>query len=137
MYSGAAASVFGRMIKALGGPADFLERLTNYLPQAPLIIPVSAPHSGYVGHMAVRNIGLTMVSLKAGLQRTSDTIGLRSVVQRGDWVEAGAPLAFLHAVDEVSAVFAQQQLIAAIQLLPQPPEAVPVVLDTVVMKNEM
>ena len=90
--------------------------------------------------MAVRNIGLTMVSLKAGRQCASDAIdlriGLRSVVQRGDWVEAGAPLAFLHAVDEVSAVVAQQQLIAAIQLLPQPPETVPVVLDTVVMKNE-
>ncbi len=140
LYSGAAATVFGHMVTALGGPADFLERAADHLPRAPLVIPIPAPKSGYVGAMAVRDIGLALVRLKAGRQRVSDAIdlrvGLHAVVQRGDWVEAGAPLAFLHAVDSDSAALAQQQLIAAIQLLPQPPEAMPLVLDTIISQGE-
>jgi|GEM_PF-4181874 thymidine phosphorylase len=49
LYSGVAANIFGRMIKVLGGPTDFLECVTDYLPQTPLIIPVLASY----GHITV------------------------------------------------------------------------------------
>ncbi len=39
--SGKAAEVFGRMVAALGGPADFLERTDHHLPSAPVTLPVA------------------------------------------------------------------------------------------------
>ena len=40
--SGKAAEVFARMVSALGGPKDFVERAAHYLPAAPIIVPVKA-----------------------------------------------------------------------------------------------
>src|SRR5690606_23937760 len=37
LSSGRAADVFGRMVSALGGPADFVDKYETYLPQAPVI----------------------------------------------------------------------------------------------------
>src|SRR6185295_3932121 len=39
LESGAAAERFARMVSALGGPADFIERVEDYLPTAPVIRP--------------------------------------------------------------------------------------------------
>ena len=46
--SGKAAEVFGRMVAALGGPADFLERTDHHLPSAPVTLPVPPLHDGYL-----------------------------------------------------------------------------------------
>ncbi|RYE85932.1 MAG: thymidine phosphorylase, partial [Hyphomicrobiales bacterium] len=45
---GRAAEVFGRMVAALGGPADFVERFGAYLPKAEIIRDVGAAAGGYV-----------------------------------------------------------------------------------------
>jgi thymidine phosphorylase len=44
--SGAAAERFARMVAALGGPADLMERPNTYLAAAPVVVPVPAPRAG-------------------------------------------------------------------------------------------
>ena len=133
--SGAAAEVFSRMITALGGPVDFIDRSAHYLPQAASQHDIIAPRSGYVGEMAVRDIGITMVSLKAGRHKASDTIdpsvGLSRVVQRGDYIEQGQPLARLHYTDHDTLAIAQDSIINAIKLTEQQPEVMPLIIDRV------
>ncbi len=47
---GAAAEVFARMVAALGGPADLLDRPAHYLTEAPIVQPVYAEAGRGAGH---------------------------------------------------------------------------------------
>ena len=88
LNQGRAAQVFARMVAGLGGPTDLLEKPQHYLPQAPIVKPILASHSGYVCAMDVRAIGLSLVTLKAGRSRADDAIdhavGLSGMAQIGD-----------------------------------------------------
>jgi hypothetical protein len=64
--SGAALDHFARMVAALGGPTDFVERCSHYLPSAPVQMEILAPHSGWVAGMATRDIGLLIIELGGG-----------------------------------------------------------------------
>ncbi len=101
LQSGAAADVFARMVSALGGPADFIERYADYLPAAPVILPVPAPKAGRVWGMDARGIGLAVIGLGGGRVRADQNIdhavGFTALVGVGAPVEAGAPLAMVHA----------------------------------------
>ena len=46
--SGAAAEKFAKMVVALGGSADLMERPDAYLTAAPVVKPVAAPRAGSV-----------------------------------------------------------------------------------------
>ncbi len=98
---GRAAAVFSRMVAALGGPGDFIERMEAYLPKAPVELPVKATESGYVTAIATRDIGLAVVSLGGGRSRADDTIdhsvGISRIVPVGAEVAAGETLALVHA----------------------------------------
>jgi thymidine phosphorylase len=99
--SGKAAEVFARMVSALGGPNDFVERAANYLPAAPVTVPVEAPQDGFVSSIATRDIGLVVVALGGGRTRPQDpvdhAVGLTRIVPIGAEVRKGEPLAFVHA----------------------------------------
>jgi thymidine phosphorylase len=99
--SGKAAETFGRMVAALGGPADFVERSEAYLPRALIVQPVQAHRSGYVGAIATREIGLAVVTLGGGRTRPEDTVdhavGLTELMPVGAEVGEGEPLALAHA----------------------------------------
>ena len=78
----------------------FLRILKNpliHLTPPPIVKAIPANKSGYITSMDVRKIGLSLVSLKAGRVKSSDTIdhsiGLSGVVQIGQFVSAGDPLA--------------------------------------------
>jgi thymidine phosphorylase len=105
--SGRAAAVFGRMVAALGGPADFVERPEKYLPSAPVERAVAAPRDGFVTGIATRGIGLAVVTLGGGRRRPEDRIdpavGLSRLVPIGAEVRAGEALALVHARDEAGA----------------------------------
>ena len=51
--------------------------------------------------------------------------------KRGDAVEAGEPLAEIHARDERSAAEAAAAVLAAYELADEPPRARPIVLETI------
>jgi thymidine phosphorylase len=137
--SGAAAEHFARMVAALGGPADLIERPNSYLPSAPVVVPVPAPRAGVLSAMHTRDIGLAVVELGGGRRKATDAIdprvGLSRVQPLGTRLAADEPLAFVHAADQASAERAVAQLQAACSITDldgaSPWQATPCVVDTV------
>ncbi len=136
--SGAAAERFARMVAALGGPGDLLERPDAYLSAAPVHVPVPAPRSGILSAMQTRDVGLTVVELGGGRHRAEDTIdarvGLSQVQPLGARLAAGDPIAWVHAADAASAARAVAQVLAACTLVDDDGAdwtSTPCVLDTV------
>jgi thymidine phosphorylase len=117
LTSGRAAEVFGRMVAAQGGPADFVEHWPGYLPGAPVIRPIPAPRAGTISSVDGQALGLTVVALGGGRQRESDvvdpSVGLTGLLTLGDRVEAGQPLGMVHAADEAGAEAAIARAAAA------------------------
>jgi thymidine phosphorylase len=120
LADGTALERFARMVAELGGPTDFVERSTRHLVAAPVCESVPAPRSGWVDHMATRDIGLLVIGLGGGRRVATDRVdhrvGLSGMVQRGQRVEAGAPLAMVHAasVDAAQVAIARLQALVAI-----------------------
>jgi thymidine phosphorylase len=127
LEQGHAAERFARMVHALGGPTDLLERPDAHLAAAPLLLPVPALRSGVVAAHATRDIGVAVIELGGGRRQASDTIdhrvGLSRVVAPGSVVQAGDPLAWVHAADAPSAeraVVALQRHITVADAAPAP-----------------
>lgn len=133
LNQGRAAQVFARMVAGLGGPQDLLEKPQHYLPQAPIVKPILASHSGYVCAMDVRAIGLSLVTLKAGRSKADDAIdyavGLSGMVQIGDYIEQGQPLAVAHVRNDNQLALINQELVNLIQLEPDAPRLEPLVKE--------
>ncbi|RUO35731.1 thymidine phosphorylase [Aliidiomarina sanyensis] len=131
--SGKAAEVFGKMVHALGGPADFVERYDHYLPKAPVIMPVYADAPGYVTQVATRELGLVVVSLGGGRTNPEDAVdhavGLSQLASIGSYVDQDKPLAMIHARDEAAAAMAAVELKASIGLSENLPTLDPVVYE--------
>ena len=103
LADGSAAERFGRMVAALGGPADFVERPADYLPQArrrPTGFPGQA---GFVAGMNAKAVGLALVALGGGRKRPDEpidlTVGLTDFCQIGDRVGPDTPLCVIHAAE--------------------------------------
>ncbi|MCV0397900.1 MAG: thymidine phosphorylase [Rhizobiaceae bacterium] len=124
---GRAAETFARMVTALGGPADFIEKAGDYLPRAPAILPVPAPEGGFVAGVATREVGLAVVSLGGGRTRPEDevdhAVGLTSLLPVGSEVHAGEPLAMVHARSEDDAETAIGAVTGAYRLSASRPPA--------------
>ena len=132
--SGAAAERFARMVAALGGPSDLVERPAAYLPAAPIIRPVLPLRPGFVAAIDARAIGLAVLALGGGRHRPGDTIdyatGFDQVAAIGSEVGPDRPLCRLHARDEASAERATVLLRRhAVAIGAAPPPARPVILD--------
>ena len=118
--SGAAAERFARMVSALGGPADLLECPDACLESAPVLTTAIAQRSGFVQRCDCRSLGLTVLGLGGGRSRPTDSIdfavGLSELVQIGDQVEVGQPLAMVHARTAAAAEQAARELQFAYQI---------------------
>jgi len=123
--SGKALEHFARMVSILGGPADFCDKPTSYLPQAGIIRPVYADHSGYVQTMATREIGLSLIKLKGGRIRSDQkldyAVGFADFCQVGDYLDNRHPIAVIHAQNENDFQQSAADLKAAISLTEEPP----------------
>jgi thymidine phosphorylase len=132
LASGAAAERFARMVAGLGGPRDVLHDAR--LPVAPVLRAVPAPRTGYVGTIDVRALGLAVVALGGGRSRPGATVdprvGLASVQAPGAAVQAGDPLALVHAASADAAETAVQAIMAAMPVANAPGPATPLLLDT-------
>ena len=102
--NGKAAETFGRMVAALGGPADFVDNFDDHLEKAAVIRPVYAESAGIVGGMDTRALGMAVVALGGGRLRATDpidyTVGLTDVISLGEKVDKERPLAWVHARTE-------------------------------------
>jgi thymidine phosphorylase len=101
LASGAGAERFGRMVAALGGPADLVERPQRHLPTAPVQQAVAPVEPGVVSRVDARALGLLLIDLGGGRRRAEDAIdvavGLTGVRGVGDAVSKDEPLAIVHA----------------------------------------
>jgi pyrimidine-nucleoside phosphorylase len=128
LRSGAAREFYDRWVRAQGGDPD-----RSVLPRTGIVRPVPAPATGFVQAIATADVGLVAVHLGAGRLRKEDAIdhavGVVCLAKRGDRVEAGAPLAEVHARDEEAAARAVAEVEACYRIGAEAPERKPIVLD--------
>jgi pyrimidine-nucleoside phosphorylase len=126
--SGAARDLYDRWVRAQGG-----DPAREALPRAAVVQAVPAPASGLVEAIATTQVGLAALHLGAGRVRKEDEIdhavGVVCRAKRGERVEAGQPLADVHARDEAAAVRAVAELQACYRIGDEAPEPKPIVLD--------
>ena len=118
--SGRAAERFEAMVAGLGGPSTVLRRGGAKLPRARWRVPVPAPEPGVLVAMDTRAIGLAIVALGGGRARAGDAIdprvGLSDLRPLGSRVQAGEPLAILHATQLADGKAAAQALVSAFRI---------------------
>jgi thymidine phosphorylase len=134
--SGKAAEVFGRMVTALGGPSDLMERPEAHLTAAPIIRAVVAPAHGHVTAIDNRGVGVGVVALGGGRTRAADTIdhavGLTELAGLGQAVRTGDVLAMIHARTEASALSAERAVLAAYAISARPVSRGPLIAERIV-----
>jgi thymidine phosphorylase len=127
---GSALAAYTRWIEAQGGDPD-----EAALPTAQVVEGVPAERSGFVASIGAIDVGLAALRLGAGRRTKDDSIdhavGICCLVKRGDRVEAGQPLAEVHARDGDSAEQARAEVLAAYTLADEPPPEQPIVLETI------
>lgn len=126
LASGAAVEKFAKMVKALGGPADFVEKYEYYLPQAAYQKPIFAEHAGYVSAMDTRAVGLSIIELKGGRTVPGESLdlatGYSEFAQIGDYVDGSKPLAIAHYQTEEQYEKARKNILTAITITDTKPE---------------
>ncbi|MBZ4022720.1 thymidine phosphorylase [Rhodobacter sp. TJ_12] len=127
--SGRAAECFGRMVAALGGPFDFVERFPDRLPAASVILPVPAPRRGYVAKVNGRALGETVVRLGGGRlvagDRINPSVGLSGLAMIGEELGPGEVLCLVHAPNADRAERAIAAVQAAYEISEDAPEEPP------------
>ncbi|MEI8122820.1 MAG: thymidine phosphorylase [bacterium] len=100
LESGEALDVFMKMIRLHGGKTDVIENPRRF-PVAVIRFDFNAPFAGIVMDVDAEKIGRASLILGAGRTQTTDVIdsaaGLSGLMKVGERVEAGQPLATLHA----------------------------------------
>ncbi|MPL75485.1 Thymidine phosphorylase [bioreactor metagenome] len=131
LETGRAAEVFGKMVAALGGPLDFVERYPDRLPSAPVLVPVTAPRAGFVTRVDARALGEAVVRLGGGrlvgTDRIIPSVGLSGLAVIGEEMDAGEPLALVHATTADRAEAAVAAVRAAYGLSAEMPEEPPLI----------
>ena len=133
--SGKALELFARMVSSLGGPKDFCERPSHYLPKAAIVRPVYAETEGYVSAMNTRDIGLSVIGLKGGRvtpeQKLDYATGYTHFCQIGDFVDKQTPLAIVHAQTEAEFAKTADELHRHIKISPTHHGATPCILEKI------
>ena len=135
LAGGAAAEIFGRMVQALGGPADLLERPGAYLEPAPILRPVTASESGYLASCDTRGVGLAVIELGGGRSRPDDGIdhrvGFDRLLPLGARVEKGEEIGRVHAASASDAARGADRLARLYRIAPEAPYALPDILTRI------
>jgi thymidine phosphorylase len=124
LSSGRAAEIFGRMVAALGGPADLVDRPGAHLASAPVVKPCMPPATGRIASIDTRAIGVALIELGGGRSRPEDKIdhrvGFSDFRGLGEEVGPQQPVCLVHAVDGASWSGAADAVRAAIRLTGEP-----------------
>jgi len=131
LSSGRAAEAFARMVAALGGPTDIIDRYDAHLAKAKVVRPVLA--SGVVGAVNARAVGNAIIELGGGRKRVGEmldlSVGFSDIARVGTKLDSGTPMAVIHAASEADAERAEQDLLAAVTLVDSSPPPQPVIHD--------
>jgi thymidine phosphorylase len=135
LASGEAAERFARMVTALGGPADLLEKADAYLPLPEVTVPVRPARAGFIAGEDVRAIGLAIVGMGGGRVRADQAIdhavGFTRVASVGAEVGPDRPLCLVHARTAAQAEAAAAEFRSAVTIADAPPAPTPVVLERI------
>jgi pyrimidine-nucleoside phosphorylase len=127
---GSARALYDRWIRTQGGDPSL-----EALPAAPVVRTVTAARAGTVTSLGAIRVGIAALELGAGRRTKQDSIdhavGIVCRAKRGHAVEAGQPLADVHAADETSAVRASKAVLEAYALGDELPREHPIVLDVI------
>jgi len=133
--AGRALAAARRWVAAQGGDARAVDEPWEVMERAPVQHAVPAPRGGYVEEAGALAIGLAAVRLGAGRSRPGEAVdhavGIVLAAKPGDAVEAGAPLATVHARDTASAWAAAADVAAAYRVGDTPVTVPDVLLETI------
>ena len=135
LSSGKAAEIFGKMVGALGGPNDFIERADGYLPAAKKIEDFPSSSSGYLQSVNGRILGQAVIELGGGRKRKDDrldfSVGLDRFIRIGQKVSRGDSLLRIHASCEGDLERVKNLLSDAFEFSENPLESKPLVFETI------
>lgn len=135
LASGKAAEIFAKMVAALGGPADLLEKPQQYLATAPVVQDILAPSAGYLAYLDTIGLGMAVVRLGGGRSHPSQVIdpavGFSDILPAGTAVKAGDVLARVHAANAEAAQIAKAEYLSALNLTDSAPLLQPLVHHTI------
>ncbi len=134
--SGRAAEIFGRMVAALGGPRDFVDKAERYLPAAPVVRPVRL--NGFLTRVDTRGVGNAIIELGGGRHTIGEaldlSVGFGEFASIGTFLDDDTPLAVVHAPSEDDAKLAEDLLRNACQVGDEAPAEAPVIGEIVTGK---
>ncbi|WP_417259547.1 thymidine phosphorylase [Celeribacter sp.] len=137
LQDGSAAERFGEMVRAMGGPRDFVDLWRDRLPSAPVVRDVTAKDAGYVSGMDGHALGMAVVHLGGGRLKGGDKIdpavGFSNFSMVGDCLGSNDLIATIHARNEADANRAEAAIRAAVTFGTEPPEALPLIYEKVTL----
>ncbi|WP_306519542.1 thymidine phosphorylase [Rheinheimera sp.] len=131
LTSGKAAEIFAKMVAAMGGPADLMEKPQQYLAAAPVVQDILAPQDGFLASSDTVAVGMAVVRLGGGRAHPSQVIdpavGFSDVLALGAKVGKGEVLARVHAASKEAADKASSEYLAALTFSDKAPTLHPIV----------
>lgn len=132
--SGKALEKFKDLISAQGGDASYIDD-TSKFEKAKYIVPVVSEKSGYVKRINAENIGIVAMELGAGRATKESVIDLAVGIvlnkKRGDYVEAGEALAYIHSNHEEKIEKAKNDIIKNYELVSEYKDDIPLIFDVI------
>jgi thymidine phosphorylase len=136
--SGAALRTFLAFVEALGGDARVIDD-PSLLVQASYREPIKATESGWVAEIAAEQLGWVAMALGAGRERKEQqidpSVGLELWAKVGDRVEAGQPIALIHARSQSDWTQAASGVLAAYRFSAQPISSPPLIKGRVTIET--
>ncbi len=123
LKNGRAAHFFERMVTALGGPSDIIDRFDKHMKLAPIEHAVYPDHGGVVQSINVRQIGYAVIELDGGRRLVTDKIdhgtGMAAMAAIGERVgRDAAPLCVIVGRDEAKIKRAEEIIKRAYTIAP-------------------
>ncbi len=119
ILDGSALKKLAEFVKAQGGDERAVYE-PELLPEASIVQSIPSPESGYIQHIACDEVGICSLILGGGREtKESDidlAVGIILEKKVGDYVEAGEPLAYIHANDEAKCLAASKRYIEAVTI---------------------
>lgn len=121
---GSALKKLAEFVEAQGGnPAAVYD--AEFLPKTHIVKEILSPVTGYVGHIACDEIGICSLILGGGRETKESeidlSVGLVLGKKVGDYVQAGEPLAVIHANDEEKCRAAEERFLQAYTFVEKKP----------------
>ena len=129
--SGRASEVFSRMVAALGGPTDFLDKYDAYLASAPVTRAVYG--QGVLAGVDTRAVGNAIIELGGGRRQVGEkldmSVGFSDIAPIGTELGPDRPLAIVHAASATAAEQAEKNLLSSVTVADAAPGERPVICD--------